>query len=760
MRNEILKTNLFSNKPMTINEPIKVANQIEEKIIQSSELIEPEKKIKTNKSSYQGRELVTSNIEASSIIFETKDTKKMLFLLQNTFNKLPEDVKNKLGFNLNTFIKNIDKLSDKSNTNNKNIIELIKNITQSLKSSNKESIYFYQENIKSIISKFSEIKVNELENSLKLINLNTQDKEKIDILLKKIKDSSKNASISYLGVGTEFINKLIFSVKNNKPIQDFIEVLDKELNVESENIEINESKEINKTSSEDNSPTLYKLESLKSPAEIISSNNLLVKTISVKPNFELKNKIAKAPENLQRDLTFNSLINLSKKDDFDYTMDLNIISLTKKILTKLNENPSKSMLIQQDLLNKIELIMDKSLPLSIQDVDNLKNNVSDLCKVEGVTSQSLVKFKDLIIKSKYIKGNKDIVTEKYLSESKNVNNCATQLQIEIKKLRPEQQNGFTKTISELLEKYEIALKSGDVTKIAMYSALIEKILARVREGKTEEQEKNTGKTIGQDISDLITEYDNLVNRSFSSDDKTILDDLKKYLGEDRYNLILNSAKKEQNSQNYEGSNNVSKGKNDDDIVLNHIRNSIGVKTSDGKITKPKPIISNELKQELSKVTSRNMIDLFKNNPDFKKAFDNFEESNKKFIDAQINLSRFLIKINDIFVKPNKKDDFVEQNLREELRKLIEKVEIMEENLNLDVNIGETTIVTLLEKFRDIINKLDIDTRNNISKRIESLLISQRNDLYIRDMKLRLESLDKAKIELNNIIKEIKEEKII
>jgi hypothetical protein len=155
-----------------------------------------------------------------------------------------------------------------------------------------------------------------------------------------------------------------------------------------------------------------------------------------------------------------------------------------------------------------------------------------------------------------------------------------------------------------------------------------------------------------------------------------------------------------------------------------------------------------------------MIDLFKNNPDFKKAFDNFEESNKKFIDAQINLSRFLIKINDIFVKPNKKDDFVEQNLREELRKLIEKVEIMEENLNLDVNIGETTIVTLLEKFRDIINKLDIDTRNNISKRIESLLISQRNDLYIRDMKLRLESLDKAKIELNNIIKEIKEEKII
>jgi hypothetical protein len=591
MRNEILKTNLFSNKPMTINEPIKVANQIEEKIIQSSELIEPEKKIKTNKSSYQGRELVTSNIEASSIIFETKDTKKMLFLLQNTFNKLPEDVKNKLGFNLNTFIKNIDKLSDKSNTNNKNIIELIKNITQSLKSSNKESIYFYQENIKSIISKFSEIKVNELENSLKLINLNTQDKEKIDILLKKIKDSSKNASISYLGVGTEFINKLIFSVKNNKPIQDFIEVLDKELNVESENIEINESKEINKTSSEDNSPTLYKLESLKSPAEIISSNNLPVKTISVKPNFELKNKIAKAPENLQRDLTFNSLINLSKKDDFDYTMDLNIISLTKKILTKLNENPSKSMLIQQDLLNKIELIMDKSLPLSIQDVDNLKNNVSDLCKVEGVTSQSLVKFKDLIIKSKYIKGNKDIVTEKYLSESKNVNNCATQLQIEIKKLRPEQQNGFTKTISELLEKYEIALKSGDVTKIAMYSALIEKILARVREGKTEEQEKNTGKTIGQDISDLITEYDNLVNRSFSSDDKTILDDLKKYLGEDRYNLILNSAKKEQNSQNYEGSNNVSKGKNDDDIVLNHIRNSIGVKTSDGKITKPNLLLA-------------------------------------------------------------------------------------------------------------------------------------------------------------------------
>lgn len=72
------------------------------------------------------------------------------------------------------------------------------------------------------------------------------------------------------------------------------------------------------------------------------------------------------------------------------------------------------------------------------------------------------------------------------------------------KLRPDQQNGFTKTISELLEKYELALKSGDVTKIAMISALMEKVLAKVKEGKTEEQEKATGKTLGQDISDLLT----------------------------------------------------------------------------------------------------------------------------------------------------------------------------------------------------------------------------------------------------------------
>lgn len=63
----------------------------------------------------------------------------------------------------------------------------------------------------------------------------------------------------------------------------------------------------------------------------------------------------------------------------------------------------------------------------------------------------------------------------------------------------------------------------------------------------------------------------------------------------------------------------------------------------------------------------------------------------------------MVKVNDIFIKPNKKDDLVEQNLKEELRELIEKIEIMEENLNLDVNIGETTIVTLLEKFR-IYNK--------------------------------------------------------
>ncbi|MFN8577616.1 MAG: hypothetical protein U0354_12235 [Candidatus Sericytochromatia bacterium] len=309
-------------------------------------------------------------------------------------------------------------------------------------------------------------------------------------------------------------------------------------------------------------------------------------------------------------------------------------------------------------------------------------------------------------------------------------------------------------------KYNEALQSGDVKKIAMYSALMEKVLAKIREGKTEEQEKATGKTLGQDIADLITEYDNLVADFFkegldSKQKEEILKRLEIYLGKERFELIINSSTSNP-EQNRTSSGGVAVKPSSDD-VFNSMRNSLGNKTPDGKIAKPSSLISNEMKEGLSKISSKDITKLFKNNPNLKKAFDNFEEATKRFLKIQAELSNLLNKLNNIFIKPIKKADFIQDNLREVIKELIEKIEIMEQNLDLEIhtNRDDTTIVTLLQKFRDIINKLDLQTRENISKTNDSLMISLKNDLHIRDMKLRWESLDKIRFQLNKLLQDLK-----
>lgn len=79
MSGEIVKTNSFTTKPMTVNEPIKVANQVELKVLNLTICFAPKKNSKLMNLLMRGN-FITSNVEASSINFETKDIKKILSL--------------------------------------------------------------------------------------------------------------------------------------------------------------------------------------------------------------------------------------------------------------------------------------------------------------------------------------------------------------------------------------------------------------------------------------------------------------------------------------------------------------------------------------------------------------------------------------------------------------------------------------------------------------------------------------------------------
>ncbi len=95
-----------------------------------------------------------------------------------------------------------------------------------------------------------------------------------------------------------------------------------------------------------------------------------------------------------------------------------------------------------------------------------------------------------------------------------------------------------------------------------------------------------------------------------------------------------------------------------------------------------------------------------------------------------------------------------------IRKSIDLADKLQRELKLDIDPNKANIVTLLQKFRDIISELDLKT-TSLNRKNDGRLNIDKDDLKNRkDVKDRIAKLDAINIELKNIIKQSQENKAL
>lgn len=465
----------------------------------------------------------------------------------------------------------------------------------------------------------------------------------------------------------------------------------------------------------------------------------------------------------------------SMSNSFRFVADSgSLISQLKQKVQSLLASPSVIKNVAPEELEKINNIIKDitsqagAEKLTENDLNYLKDfaknvnapgKLSDKKQVEALASN--------IIK---IRNKEEVYSENYTNSAKQVSSSITNLQEEIGKIPPNKQNGFTRTIGILANKYQEALNSGDAAKVAVYSTLMNNITQAVKEGKS-----------GADIENIIANYDNLTNTIFDEsrpiEERTQL--IKDYIGVEQYNLVKERVRQDKaettgttdRSVESHGSResgeirafatpdhgSESASRPSVEVtgaeVLASFQKSIGTETVNGKLVPPPPTLNNTQKQELRRTTAKDIQRTLQEVPSFRKAFENFAQANIKFVAVQKEIGNFIIFTNK--ANENLESKFtIDKVLNELINESIKNANEMEEKLNLSVD-DTGSIVPLLEKFRDIISKLDMDSKENIKKTLEASGISNSFSSSRRDMNLRWESLDKVKKELNKLFEEIK-----
>ncbi|MFN8576373.1 MAG: hypothetical protein U0354_05910 [Candidatus Sericytochromatia bacterium] len=436
-----------------------------------------------------------------------------------------------------------------------------------------------------------------------------------------------------------------------------------------------------------------------------------------------------------------------------------------------------------DMLNKS--INTNTLPQD-QDLENLKNAIQKFTSSDKFITSD---FRNKEDRKAFISSFNSMINnidnlnkgqqleQQFVDTSNKVSNKLINLIDAINK--SPNKSPLTESLKKIMSKYNEALASGDKKLIALYSALIDKLTTAINNGAS-----------GEDIAKILTDYNNLVTRMYdpSISSEQVNKELKEFLGDDLYKVFVSDVrgvaakgenKKPQGgttgktgSQGGNSSGGISinsntnpnqtqtETNNEEQGEDNAEENPIDIMRAEAARDpqKPRPtVIPTEYVDQIRVMTSEDVKNVIESVADLSEGLKELQGINRELIQSQIELYNFNQSV-VISVKVDEKDP-VRDNIKENVRKIIENVEKMESELDLEVRQGETTIVTLLQKFREIINQLDLDSRNNIKKMIDSYLIDQKNQNYIRDMELRWKSLDKAREMVNKVFDEIKEKNI-
>lgn len=348
-------------------------------------------------------------------------------------------------------------------------------------------------------------------------------------------------------------------------------------------------------------------------------------------------------------------------------------------------------------------------------------------------------------------------------------------------------NAFTEQLASLSSAYRQAIESGNPRMIALYSSLMDKVLDSV---------KNNGS--GKDIADIFSKYQNVVDAVKNSGTgrgtparREAIRLMRDFLGPEAFEALKRNRVSDRGGSNSptenggmgirslsEGSGtNTDHSEDDFDLdessdVTNPSMNAYSDPTetidgSDESVIEgfqedfnnletqgtPPFEFSEEDYSEIAEMSADDIKQAINSIPGLNDMLKELHVLNNQLIKDQVKLLNY--EYEDSIGVSTYSEESSEHILNEKVNETIAEADRLEAELNLEIEKGED-VSSLLSRFREIISNLDLDLRENSRKTNESSFISNSNQSYIRDMKLRLAGIDKIKAEINEIYTEIQQ----
>lgn len=452
----------------------------------------------------------------------------------------------------------------------------------------------------------------------------------------------------------------------------------------------------------------------------------------------IQNNINKAKEEIKQDISIETpkktgqVINLSGDKLLSLTESLNKVE--------------KASLLGSNNLKEIDEIIGKVVlgePLSLTELNQLKK-FSDMVIQNsdklGIKKEVFVELNKLITGVQVASEKYNIKKKDFLKNAEIVNQKLDNLVQIISDPKLKLDSNFVEMLQLLRQRYKGIIASGNPALITMFSTYIDKVIQTVGDIKTGKQ---TDPTI---FRKLHNDYDKFVDTLFKylSENKVpSKDEIKQYMGEladsfiDMINNDILPNVKTNKDINTSSGNYLSNIKAMMKFSLNEISSMSKVSLSSVR----KAMENNNIAQSMSDMSS-SIKALKLNFNELSQARKELEEANKKLI-SFISSAEFKSE----FSKVSNGNELLSKVISDAVRESIERADELEELLNLEVNTDDIpTIVDLLQKFRDIISKLDVDLKNIQKEEETSKNIDKKYLNSVKENKDRQEKLDERKSE--------------
>lgn len=519
---------------------------------------------------------------------------------------------------------------------------------------------------------------------------------------------------------------------------------------------------------------------------VINSNSQRIRNLSERAlnNEFYQEKATEVASNLEsvlddiKELKMTKHIGHANKKRIEKMFD-DVYSINQKIVEGKSISPEEFMKLEEFS----ELVMN-SLSAENQDTKNAlahyTNTLNNLVHKVNDTEQ--------VLDDKKVKYNETV---------QSVADSSVRLNEAISKLSGDQKSAFTSVLSYLSVDYENILANGNEVQITLYSALMEKLIAEAEAAKAEGREP--------DLSGIMKEYNDIMAwvKGEKAEEGTPqyeaeLQRLKSFIGDDKFAYLESLYNNEQAHGNKDS-------KNIDDINDNPdatkgLKDKSGSNKVDGPGSKPpsmaswlstkvaEPVKGSEDRDIMrigediikdAETITLDMINRAFENEAFRDAFKDFgksvKELNKSRNELTVAYNNNTQAINDLrgFMTENNIFDKLDQEffknmeiqiaMDQAINEFIENAEMLMELLNFDFDSSDPLMVSLLEKFRQIISTLDVDLRAEMSDAINKKLIDVN---FLRKQKENMDSEDRRDnfwqklLEEFNSSKEVEAPKIV